>query len=114
MTTNNLDFIYCKKNALSKEKCDSIIDLFNRDTGVVQGMVGSNHHFIMENDTPNPLIVERGKIDNKWKKCTEVFVPVESVNPYNPLFLEELGQAPVEYKDVWEYAQDKEDKKGGD
>ena len=103
MTTNNLDFIYCKKNALSKEKCDSIIDLFNRDTGVVQGMVGSNHHFIMENDTPNPLIVERGKIDNKWKKCTEVFVPVESVNPYNPLFLEELGQATVEYKEQYPF-----------
>ena len=92
MIINNKDFIYCKKNALSKEKCDLIIDLFDKDEGVVPGKV-----------TANSDLLKDGKIDNKLKKCTEVFVPVESKNSYNSLFLEELRQATAEYKEQYPF-----------
>ena len=62
------DFIYCKKNVLSKEIFDNIITIFNE----------------------NPHKWQEGKmirgVDPKAKKCTEVYVNALEKNPFNRLF----------------------------
>ena len=49
------DFIYCKKNALSKDKCDLIMKLFENDG---------------KNWKKNDML---SKIDGTTKTCTEIF-----------------------------------------
>jgi len=70
MFNNNSDFIYCKNNGLSKEKCDLIIDLFEKEEDASEGLIGSDD----------------GRVDEKIKKCVEVYNNVSEENEYNEFF----------------------------
>ena len=79
------DFIYCKKNALSKEKCDAIISIFNE-----------NSHKWVEGKTMVGLEPEK-------KKCKELYVNVNKENPFNNLFLGELCDEVIQYKKEYSF-----------
>jgi len=88
------DFIYCKKNVLSKEKCDTIISIFNE-----------NSHKWVEGSMVTG-------VDPEKKKCNELYVDALEKNPLNNLFLDELFNEVLQYKkeypfidkiDYWEF-----------
>jgi len=79
------DFIFHKKKALSKDKCDLIMKLFENDG---------------ENWKENDML---SKIDGTTKTCTEIFVERNQKNLYNDLFLNELVIALEEYKEQYPY-----------
>ena len=74
------DFIYCKKNVLSKEKCDTIISIFNE-----------NSHKWVEGSMVTG-------VDPEKKKCNELYVDALEKNPLNNLFLDELFNEVLQYK----------------
>ena len=74
------DCIYHKKKALSKDKCDLVIQLFEND-----GMNWKEGTMV-------------SGLDEKKKKCTELFVEKNQKNPYNDLFLNEMNIVLEEYK----------------
>ena len=85
MINNNTDFIYYKEKGLSKEKCNLIIDLFNKEEdqfNVLPGLIGPN----------------AGRVDEKMKKCVEIYNKLSEENEYNGIFLDELEKTLNEYK----------------
>ncbi len=78
------DFIFRKKNVLSKEKCDKIISIFEKDKTKQKGALGTVR-----------------TIDENRKKCSEVYVDTGQSaddNAYNYLFIDELKSAVGDYK----------------
>ena len=89
------DFIYCKKNALSKEICDNIISIFDENPDKwVEGSMGEG-------------------VNPEKKKCTEIYLDSDQKNPFNLLFLDELRDEVIQYIkeypfidkiDTWEFS----------
>ncbi len=81
----NNDFIYKKKNGISKEKCNLIIDLFENEKEHIVGGIGFENKIIEED-----------------KKCSEIFVDIGN-KLYNHLFFNELQIALEEYKEKYPF-----------
>ena len=79
------DCIFHKKKALSKDKCDLIMQLFENDR---------------ENWEKNDMFSE---VHRTTKKCTEIFANTNQKNLYNDLFLKELIITLGEYKKQYPY-----------
>ena len=78
------DFIFRKKNAIPREKCNKIISIFEKDKTKQKGSIGAVK-----------------TIDENLKKCSEIYVNKgQSVddNAYNYLFIDELESAVDDYK----------------
>ena len=75
------DFIYVKRNALPREHCNKIIDLFEQSGNKVPGTIGGS----------------TDRINERLKKSTEEFVMYGSNNYYDPIFISYLNHALGEY-----------------
>lgn len=83
------DFILHKKKLVSKEKCDEIIRIFEKDKTIQKGAIGSVK-----------------EIDENRKKCSEVYVYIgesKDDNKYNSFFIDELLVALEEYKEKFPF-----------